>query len=132
MTKTRAQMWAAYVAAWLPMAAFYSVVITRQRPMSAGESLMSVFGYVLPAALLGVGVGWVTGIVVWPPKSRWRFFVTHALLASAFAGLWLLAEVALIASSTGFTQAIHIIKTFAYFKHGTEYSSTESCRLDRI
>ena len=116
MTKTRAQMWVWYAAAWLPMAAFYSLIITSQRPMSAGESLMTVVGYVLPAALLGVGVCWLTGIVAWPPKSRWRFFVTHAFLASAFAGLWLLAEVALIASSTGFTQAIHIIKTFALFQ----------------
>jgi LytS/YehU family sensor histidine kinase len=109
-------MWGWYAAAWLPMAALYSVIITRQRPMSAGESLISGVGYVLPVALLGVGVWWLSGIVVWPPKSRWRFFVTHAFLVSAFAGLWLFAEVAIIARSAGFARAIQVSKTFALFQ----------------
>jgi sensor histidine kinase YesM len=116
MTKKRAQMWAWYAAAWVPLAALYSIIITRQRPMSAGDSLRSGVGYVLPVALLGVGVWWLTRIVVWPPKSRWRFFVTHAFLAATFAGLWLFAEVALIAVGTGFALAIQISKSFALFQ----------------
>ncbi|HEY9226543.1 MAG TPA: hypothetical protein VIP11_07860, partial [Gemmatimonadaceae bacterium] len=116
MSRTRAQMWAWYAAAWIPLAAMYSIVITRQQPMSIGQSLVRGVWYVLPVPLLGVGVWWLTRVLVWPPKSRWRFFITHAFLASAFAGLWLFAEVAIIARSTGFAQAIEICKTFAVYQ----------------
>src|SRR5262245_4625292 len=116
MTKVRVQMWALYAAAWLPFAAMYSVIITRSQPMSAGQSLAHGFWYVLPAALLGVGVWRITQVVAWPPRNRWAFFATHVLLATVFAALWVFAEVAIIARNTGFVQAFQISKSFALYQ----------------
>ena len=116
MNTTRYRMWAWYAAAWVPLALFYSLIIVRTRPMTVLQSIIDGFWYVAPVAVLGVGVWWVTRILTWPPKNRWRFFLTHVVCAVVFAALWMAAEVLIIALNTGLAQAIKVSKTFVVFQ----------------
>lgn len=108
--------WAIYVAAWVPVALFFAMLMARQRPLSVYQALFEGFGYVVPPAVLGAGVWRLTGVFTWPPRSPWRFILVHAVSAVAMAIVWLLAEVAPIVVAAGLWPAIEISKTFAGFQ----------------
>ena len=72
--------------------------------------------YVLPVALLGIGVWMLTARIPWPPKRPLGFMVLHFLLSAVFAFLWLASQWALIASGTGPALALTIVKSFAAYQ----------------
>jgi len=116
MLSARVRAWGWYVVAWIPIAMFYAIPMARTRPMSVVQALRQGFTHVIPAALLGVAVWWVTSIVRWPPKNRWKFALIHAVGAVAMSVLWLTFEVGLIAFYAGWAVAIDASKIFAGFQ----------------
>ncbi len=95
MSRTRAQMWAWYAAAWIPLAAMYSIVITRQQPMSIGQSLVRGVWYVLPVPLLGVG----GGFVIIPALTRYTNLDSKSIVATSLAVIALVSTGSVITAS---------------------------------
>jgi signal transduction histidine kinase len=95
---------------------YYAIPMARTRPMSVGQALRQGFTHVIPAAILGIAVWWLTGVVRWPPKSKWKFVVIHGVGAIAMSAIWLLFEVGLIAFYAGWSVAVDASKLFAGFQ----------------
>ena len=120
----RNRIWAYYAAAWVPLGLYYAMLMERTarlprtyaRVITTEQALIQGLTYVVPAALLGAAVWWISGRLTWPPRRLWGFLVAHVGLAIAFALLWLGAEVTFIASQTGLMAAIEISKAFAGFQ----------------
>ena len=114
--KTRSRLWLWYAGAWLPLGLFYSVLMSRTRPMSVANALVQGTTYVAPVALLGVAIWWLSGVVEWPPRNVARFVAIHVAGMVSFALIWLGVEISLIASSTGYRLAWEITRQFAGFQ----------------
>jgi sensor histidine kinase YesM len=71
---------------------------------------------VLPVALLGVCVWWLTGRLRWPPRSVPRFLASHIAGGAVFTFVWLLCQIGFIAMGTGLRLAVAITETFAGFQ----------------
>jgi two-component system LytT family sensor kinase len=120
-----ARVWLWYALGWIPVVVVYSIsqkvrsslaLLVEPRPMTWAESLFGGFGYVLPVALLGVAVWWLTRVLPWAPRNLSRFVVTHVMAAVTFSLLWLGIDVGLIALNTGVPLALRIASTFAGFQ----------------
>lgn len=125
MSKNTARVWIWYAIGWVPVGILYSIsqkvrsslaLLVEPRPMTWVESLIGGFGYVMPVALLGVAVWWLTRVLPWPPRRMSRFFATHILAAATFALVWLGVEVGLLAMNTGIALALRIAHSFAGFQ----------------
>jgi signal transduction histidine kinase len=81
------KFWLLYAAAWMPFAVLYAVLIGQRGapPLDAAASALST---VLSAALLGIGVHWITGRVGGPERGRVRLLALHSLLAVAYSAAW--------------------------------------------
>ncbi|HWH50638.1 MAG TPA: histidine kinase [Gemmatimonadaceae bacterium] len=109
--------WFWYAAAWIPTAFLYSVVLMQipNRNLAFGVALAEAFSSVAPVAFLGVAAWWLSGRVSWPPRHIWSFALIHLVAMALFIGLWLAAEVTMIAFGTGLRAAMMITRTFAVF-----------------
>jgi sensor histidine kinase YesM len=116
MTKTRYRVWIWYAAGWIPLGLFYAVLMSRTRFMSVGDAIESGLAYVLPVAVMGVGIWHTTAKLTWPPASRASFFAKHVGLAVLFSILWVGVEISLIATGTGFSTALGIARPWAGFQ----------------
>ena len=116
MLRARVRAWCWYAVAWIPIALFYAIPMARTRPMSAEQALRQGFTHVIPAAVLGVAVWWLTGVVRWPPKSRWKFAAIHLAGAIAMSAIWLFLEIGLIAFYAGWSVAFDASRLFAGFQ----------------
>jgi two-component system LytT family sensor kinase len=116
MTISEKRAWTWYVVGWIPIAFFHALNVAATTPMNAYASVLNGVSYVVPVALLGVGVWWLTGVLAWPPRNRWRFIFVHALAALSLAAVWLGAQVLAIASATGMYAALEIAKAFVGFQ----------------
>jgi two-component system, LytTR family, sensor kinase len=83
----RGRFWLLYAAAWAPLAVLYAVLIA-QRGAPPAEAAIGGFGTTLSAALLGIGVHWLTGRVGGPERGRVRLLTLHSLLAVAYSAAW--------------------------------------------
>ncbi|MFI5230702.1 MAG: sensor histidine kinase, partial [Gemmatimonadales bacterium] len=110
--------WLWYVVAWIPMAFLYAEVMKQipNRSLPYSVALSEAFSSIAPVAMLGVAAWWLSGRVSWPPRRVWSFALVHLAAMALFIGLWLAAEVTMIAFGTGFRAAIAITKTFAVFE----------------
>lgn len=116
MAISRRRAWTLYVLGWVPIALMHAMNVAATAPLTAMQVLDTALSYVIPVALLGVVVWWLSGVLVWPPRSKWRFVLVHTVAAVALAAIWLVAEVGAISMGTGVYAAIEIAKTFAGFQ----------------
>src|SRR5262249_39912487 len=111
----RRSIWLWFALAWLvlgvlygyPMRASVSGAITPWQGIARGLT------HVAPVALAAGVIWWFTGVVTWPPRRRWRFFVVHVLAAAVYGFVWLAIDTSIIAYSTGYTVAFEIVRVFA-------------------
>lgn len=124
-TTTRSRVWFWYAAVWIPVGLLYSMsqksrsavaLLVEPRLMSWADALVAGFGYVLPVALLGVVVWWLTRVLPWPPARLSRFVAAHVVAATTFSLTWLGVEIGMIALSTGLPLALQVGRTFAGFQ----------------
>jgi signal transduction histidine kinase len=114
--------WWGYAAAWIPIALIYTVVAITPHPIYQRPvpplivAIIEGISYVAPVALMGVVVWRFTGMLTWPPRSLWRFLITHVVAAIAFSSAWLASQWALIGASVGLHMATEIVKGFAGFQ----------------
>lgn len=116
MIKSRYRVWIWYALVWVPVGLFYAVLMSRTRFMTVGEAVVSGLTYVGPVALMGVGIWFLSGKLVWPPVHRARFFIVHLLLAISFSLAWVGTEIGLIASQTGLATALEISRPWSGFQ----------------
>jgi signal transduction histidine kinase len=81
------KFWLLYAAAWMPLAVLYAVLIG-QRGAPPLDAALSGLSTVLSAAILGVGVHWLTGRIGGPERGRVRLLTLHSLLAVAYSTAW--------------------------------------------
>jgi signal transduction histidine kinase len=88
---TPRRMVVAYLACWVPLGGLYVAVLmaTGYGPLAA--AIAGALNNVLPAAALGWGVWWLSGVVPWP-DSRARalaaFLGAHVTFALVYSALW--------------------------------------------
>jgi signal transduction histidine kinase len=112
----RVQAWLGYGSVWLTLGLFYSMIMAETQSVPAAQSLVEGFSYVVPAALLGAVVWYLTGVIEWPTRNRFWFVALHAFCAIGLAAIWLGTEISAIAIPVGFVQALVIAKSFAGFQ----------------
>ncbi len=85
----RSAVWAAYAAAWFPFAVIYTMLRAAELRISLREAVPASVGSVAVAALLGVAVWHVTGVVEHRVRSVAVVIPLHVVLAAAYALLWI-------------------------------------------
>lgn len=85
----RGATWAAYGAAWLPFAVIYTMLRAAEQRTSLVAALPGSIASVSVAALLGVAVWHVTGVVEGRARHPALAVPTHVVLAGAYALLWI-------------------------------------------
>src|SRR3954470_13445345 len=94
MKKSSLSPWVWYAALWVLDGAAYSTAIAEFKPgLGWTRAIQSGVQYVVPSALLGVGVWQLTRVIRWPPRRLPIFIASHIALAMVFAGVGLGAEV---------------------------------------
>jgi len=118
VTRARRPIWIWVTLAWLVFGVLYAYPMWAavNGSITAWQSVARGLMHVAPVALGGIGIWWVTGVVSWPPRSRWTFFALHVLIACTFGVLWLLIDTSGIARSIGYTAAFQIVGVFAGFQ----------------
>jgi len=77
------------VLAWMPFWIIYALVGVVHAGLPIGESVFISTCTVGSAAVLALGVWWMTGRYPWPAELRVRFYVAHFALSAVYAALWL-------------------------------------------
>lgn len=77
-----------YAAAWTPLVLIYSLLIGASDGVSVREAITAAFITVANAAVLGVGVLWLSHRWSWPPRPTPRFYLVHTGMALLYAGAW--------------------------------------------
>ena len=113
MIPRRGRGWLLYAAAWVPIALVYGQLIGAQRGVGGLQAIVSGIDYTLTPALLGAGVWWVSGRVLWPARNATVFFLAHVALAALYTMVWLAVVLASIALGTGWARAVTITSAFA-------------------
>ncbi len=85
------RFWLVYSIAWLPFAASYFSLFVSHLGRSFFEAFKGSLFNVVPAALFGAGVVTVCKRLPWSPIHRAKFLSIHALLASTYVILWMIA-----------------------------------------
>lgn len=118
MTTARRPIWIWFVLAWVALGMLYAYPMwaSVNRAITPWQSISRGLTHVTPVALAGVVIWWFTGVVGWPPRSRWRFFAVHILAAAAYGFAWLAIDTSIIAWSTGYPIAFEIVRVFAGFQ----------------
>ena len=76
------------VLAWTPFWVIYALVGVVHAGLPIGEAVFVSTCTVGCAAILAVGVWWITGRYTWPAELRLRFYAAHLALGTAYAFLW--------------------------------------------
>jgi two-component system, LytTR family, sensor kinase len=116
MKITRASGWSWYALVWVPIALLHSLNIAATSPIPFSQALIAGVTYVIPVALLGAAVWWLTGILGWPPRTPWKFVLVHVLAAVLLSATWLTLEVGSMVAAMGMYAALELAKTFAGFQ----------------
>ncbi|MDB4878309.1 MAG: two-component histidine kinase [Gemmatimonadetes bacterium] len=116
MEITRARSWSWYALVWVPIALLHSLNIAATSPIPISQAAIAGATYVIPVALLGVAVWWLTGVLDWPPRNKPLFILVHIAAAILLSAIWLGVEVGSMALGMGAYAAIVLAKTFAGFQ----------------
>jgi signal transduction histidine kinase len=114
----RRSIWLWFTLAWLILGVLYAYPMRASvsRAITPWEAITRGLTHVTPVALAAGVIWWLTGIVTWPPRRRWRFFAAHVLAAALYGFIWLAMDTSIIAFSTGYSIAFEIVRTFAGFQ----------------
>lgn len=85
-----------YVLAWLPLLALYTFAASAEGSVPFHLGLLAALSYILPPAVLGVGVIRVCAAIHWSSEHWVRFFAKHLGVGLSFAGLSSAATVTLM------------------------------------
>ena len=105
--------WGLYALAWVPGAILYAVVLTAQRRTSFAYSLLSGVMAMGVAALLGVGVWWLSGRLALPTRRRLAFYALHLVLAAVYSGVWLGLQLTWLRLAAGLDVTREVIRAAA-------------------
>lgn len=93
------RFWLVYSIAWLPYAASYMSLFLTHLGRTFFEAARGSIINVLPSALLGVGVVFVSQRLRWSTNRRYKFLTAHLALATVYVLLWMNAVPFLNAAS---------------------------------
>ncbi len=82
----RSALW--YAAAWTPLVLLYALMIGRSAHLPVDQAVVAALSTVGWAALLGIGVLWLSRRWDWPAAPSPRFFLVHGGMALLYGGLW--------------------------------------------
>jgi sensor histidine kinase YesM len=106
------RFWSVYVAAWVPyLAAYLTVFLLQDRQQNFGLALLSAILNVVPAALLGVVVIWVTRRI--SLQAQPGFFALHVLGAVSYSILWFVMVMAGLTVRNGLLRGDWTIVAFS-------------------
>lgn len=89
------------VAVWAPFAGLWILFVRVFVQASLAEAVFSGVVAIGNAAILSVGVWWISGRYRWPRKLRPRFYLAHVLLGSAYSAAWILMGHVVAQAQTG-------------------------------
>ncbi len=89
------------VLAWMPFWVIYALVGIVHAGLPIGEAVFTSTCTVGGAAILGVGVWWITGRYAWPAELRLRFYASHLVLGALYAFSWLALYILMSALLSG-------------------------------
>lgn len=81
----------AYIACWIPLCGLYVAVLMATGKTTISAAVVGALNNVVPAAVLGWGVWWLSGVLPWPDGRAGRsaaFVGAHITVALAYSGLW--------------------------------------------
>jgi two-component system LytT family sensor kinase len=81
--------WYFYALAWVPAVLLYAMAVSAQPETTWWHGLISGVVVMGAAALMGVGVWWLSGRFPVPSRSYILFAIVHAFAAAAFTFAWL-------------------------------------------
>src|SRR5215831_19465786 len=118
MQPTRRTNWIWLMVAWLVLGVLYGYPMRAAvgRAITPWEGIIRGLTHVAPVGLATVAIWWFTGVVTWPPRSRWRFFALHIAAAATYGFAWLAIDTSIIAFGTGYSIAFQIVQVFAGFQ----------------
>src|SRR5215831_650613 len=118
MQTTRRTNWIWLTFAWLVLGVLYAYPMRTivSGAITPWEAITRGLLHVTPVGLGAIAIWWFTGIVTWPPRSRWRFLAIHIAAAAIYGFGWLAIDTSIIVLSTGYPVAVEIIRTFAGFQ----------------
>jgi two-component sensor histidine kinase len=105
-----------YAAGWIPFAALYAAALTTTKTLPPGRALIAGVFYVIPIACFGVGVWWLSGVLIARRAKILTTVVVHVLAALATTFAWLGIEIGQIALQAGLSAALAASQTFAGFE----------------
>ena len=108
--------WWIYAAAWIPFAGFYALALTTTKTLPPSRALVAGLLYVVPIALFGIGIWWLSGLLERRRVSAPVTVGVHLVVGAAIAFAWFGIEVAQIAAQAGFAGAWAAAQTFAGFQ----------------
>src|SRR5262245_31025338 len=85
--------WWIYAAAWLPVAGFYALALTTTRTLPPSRALVAGLLYVVPIALFGLGIWWLSGFLERRRASVPVIAIVHLLVGLVVACAWLGVEI---------------------------------------
>jgi hypothetical protein len=92
---------AVLVAVWAPFAGLWILFVRVFLQASLAEAVFSGVVAIGNAAILSVGVWWISGRYRWPRKLRPRFYLAHVLLGSAYSAAWIFMGHVVAQAQTG-------------------------------
>ena len=106
-----------YSAAWSPLVVFYTVILGNTAGQTPADAVGGAIRSVGWFALLGIGVVAIGRRWAWPAKATASLLFAHLALALAYAGLWDLAVILEITSSThSITTALAIVRPWIFWQ----------------
>jgi sensor histidine kinase YesM len=108
-----ARSWLRYTLAWVPATLLYAALVAQQRDVTAIQGLTSGVVHMGVAAIMGVGVCWLSGRVPLPRKGYVHaigFGVLQLLVAFVYSTLWLAALYGWLFLVAGRTTAEYVMQ----------------------
>ncbi len=111
-----AYAWLIYAVAWIPVAGLYAIALTTTKTLPAERAVVAAFFYMVPLAFFGVGIWWLSGVLVGRRARPLTVGIVHVIAAAFTTVAWLAIEFAQIASQAGIAGASAAVQTFAGFE----------------
>jgi sensor histidine kinase YesM len=112
----RSYAWWIYAAAWIPFGGFYALALTTTKTLPWQRALVAGFLYAIPIAFFGIGIWWLSGLLVARRVRGLTMVLIHLVVGAATTFAWLGIEIAQIAAQAGFAAAVVASRTFAGFQ----------------
>ena len=112
----RPYAWWIYAAAWIPFAAIYALALTTTKTLPPDRAIVAGVSYAIPIAVFGVGIWWLSGVLVARRVGPVATAAIHLAAGVATTFAWLAIEISQIALQAGFDAAIAASHAFAGFE----------------